>query len=115
MEETMVDHKPEKDQENKLIVPKIVPHEDIKNTRDPLVPNEKGDGASLEHWEESVLPPSQQNATTRNEYGFRLLDPTTKKVMRDWQWLSAPEAREHVIRQSMSSGQFLIERNERKV
>jgi hypothetical protein len=106
-------YKPDKDQENQLIVPEIVPHKDIKNTRETLIPNEKGDEASLEHREESLLPPSQQDKTTRKEYGFRLLDPSTKNVAQDWQWSSTPEARDHMIRQSMSSGQFIVERKEK--
>lgn len=47
------------------------------------------------------------------EYGFRLLDPSTEAVVQE-QWLNSPEAREHVIRQSMSSGQYIIERAERE-
>ena len=52
-------HKPEKGQENKLVVQEVSPQKDIKNTRDTLMPNAGGDGASLEHQEESLLPPDQ--------------------------------------------------------
>jgi hypothetical protein len=52
-------HKPEKDQENNLTVQEVSPQKGIKNTRDTLVPNAEGDGASLEHQEESLLPPDQ--------------------------------------------------------
>jgi len=47
------------------------------------------------------------------EYGIRLLDPATKAVVQE-QWLNTPEAREHVIRQSMSNGQYIVERPERE-
>ena len=52
-------HKPDKDQENKLVVQEVSPQKDIKNTRETLVPNAEGDGGSLEHQEESLLPPDQ--------------------------------------------------------
>lgn len=104
---------PDKDQEGQLTNQYVEPHKDVKKERPhALVPKEKGDGASIEHREESLS--TTRPAKVRKEYGFRLLDPATNKVAQDWQWLSTREAREHVIRQSMSSGQFIIERSERK-
>jgi hypothetical protein len=52
-------HKPEKGQEDKLVVQEVDPQKDIKNTRENLVPNTRGDGASLEHEEESLVPPNE--------------------------------------------------------
>jgi hypothetical protein len=52
-------HKPEKGQEDKLVVQEVDPRKDIKNTRDTLVPNIGGHGASLEHEEESIVPPNE--------------------------------------------------------
>ena len=48
------------------------------------------------------------------EHGFRLVEETTGRVERDWQWLATPEAREHVIRQNTQEGLWLIERMERE-
>jgi hypothetical protein len=48
------------------------------------------------------------------EYGFRLVDKATRKIERDWQWLSTSEAREHVIRQNTQEGLWLIEKKERE-
>jgi hypothetical protein len=47
------------------------------------------------------------------QYGFRLLHPDTRKVAQDFSWFSTADAREAVIRQSMSDGQYIIEREER--
>ena len=106
--------KPERDQENQLTNQYVDPHRDLKKERPHvLIPSEEGNAVSLEHREESLSPASQQGST-RKEYGFRLLDPATRKVVQEWQWLSTPEARDHVIRQSMSSGQFVIERQQRE-
>jgi hypothetical protein len=52
-------HKPEKGQEGKLVVQEVDPQKDIRNTRDTLVPNTRGDGASLEQEEESIVPPNE--------------------------------------------------------
>lgn len=48
------------------------------------------------------------------EYGFRLVEESTGRVERDWQWLSTAEAREHVIRQNTQEGLWLIDRTERE-
>ena len=48
------------------------------------------------------------------EYGFRLLDKATSRVEQDWQWLTTPEARAHVIRQSTIDGQHVIQQDERE-
>lgn len=107
--------KPERDQENQLTSQYIDPHKDVKKERPHiLVPSKRGDGASIELREESLSTPIRQNEAGRKEYGFRLLDPATKEVVQDWQWLSTQEARDHVIRQSMSSGQFTIETDHRE-
>ncbi len=47
------------------------------------------------------------------EYGFRLLDKNTDRVVQDWQWFPNPEARAHVIRQFTISGEHWIEQRER--
>jgi hypothetical protein len=107
--------KPERDQESQLTSQCIDPHKDVKKERPHiLVPCKQGDEVSLEHREDSLSSPIRQNEVGRKEYGFRLLDPATKKVVQDRQWLSTPEARDHVIRQSMSSGQFTIETDQRE-
>ena len=107
-------HRPDKDQENQLTNQYVEPHQDLKKERPHIfVPTKQGNAASLEHREESLSAPTPP-AKARREYGFRLLDPATRTVAQDWQWLSTAEAREHVIRQSMSSGQFVIERKERE-
>ena len=67
------------------------------------------------HNMEDGKSPYEPRTPTRKEYGFRLLDPAMKQVARDWQWLATWEAREHVIRQSMSDGQFIIQNTERQV
>jgi hypothetical protein len=109
-----VTRKPERDQENQLTNQYVDPHIDLKKERPHvLIPSEEGNAVSLEQREESLSPASQQGST-RKEYGFRLLDPSTRKVVQEWQWLSTLEARDHVIRQSMSSGQFVIERQQRE-
>jgi hypothetical protein len=48
------------------------------------------------------------------EYGFRLLDKVTSEIVQDWQWLTTPEARAHVIRQSTIDGQHIIQKEERE-
>jgi len=104
----------DKDQENQLTNQYVEPHKDMKKERPHvLIPSEEGNAASIEHREESLSAAIRQGKT-RKEYGFRLLDPDTRKVVQDWQWLSTSEARDHVIRQSMSSGQFVIERQQRE-
>jgi hypothetical protein len=110
----VVTRKPERDHENQLTYQDVDPHRDLKRERPHvLIPSEEGNAVSLEHREES-LPPAAQQGSTRKEYGFRLLDPATRKVVQESQWLSTPEARDHVIRRSMSSGQFVIERQQRE-
>jgi len=109
-----VTRKPERDQENQLTSQYVDRHRDLKKERPHvLIPSEEENAVSLEHREASLSPASQQGST-RMEYGFRLLDSATRKVVQEWQWLSTPEARDHVIRQSMSSGQFVIERQQRQ-
>ncbi len=107
--------KPERDQENQLTSQDIDPGKDVKKERRHiLVPSKQGDGASIEHREESLSTSIRKSEAGRKEYGFRLLDPATKEVVQDWHWLSTPGARDHVIRQSMSSGQFIIETGQRE-
>ena len=48
------------------------------------------------------------------QYGFRLLDPDTRRVAEDFAWFSTADAREAVIRQSVSNQQYAIERTERE-
>jgi hypothetical protein len=105
------------DRENQLTNTYVEPHKDIRQERPHvLVPNDSGNQVSIEHREKSLIHPAEESVkATRKEYGFRLLDPGTKEVAHDWQWLTTSEAREHVIRQSMSSGQFIIQRDEREV
>jgi hypothetical protein len=104
------------DQENQLINIYVEPHQDIRKERPHvLVPNDNGSQVSMEHREDLLIHPAEETVkTVGKEYGFKLLDPATKEVKHE-QWLSTPEAREHVIRQSMSSKQFDIQRLEREV
>jgi hypothetical protein len=52
----------------------------------------------------------------RKKFGFILRDPATRAIVQDVEmWFSTPDAREAVIRQSMSSGQFIIQRVEREI
>jgi hypothetical protein len=60
----------------------------------------------------------EHNVKARQEkmkqYGFRLLDRNTRRVVQDYAWFSTAGAREAVIRQSMSNQQYAIERTERE-
>jgi hypothetical protein len=47
------------------------------------------------------------------QYGFQLRDRRTREAVGEPQWLSTPEARDHVIRQHTSDGEKIIERLER--